>query len=144
MSKHKTVHIKALIETVNARNRLSICSSEIREDWNSILEEALHAANVYQGYRYLSDKEVPPGHLPGYQMEKDAPPGYYPGFQTLPGYGTTFPDETRREYVIDRHLTGEKKIRKVLPGGVVSYRDVSRLPEDPMGAHGTLPSGEVL
>ena len=115
-TKRRTVSVKALIETVNLRNRSSTCGPQEREGWNSLLETVLHASNVYSGFSYLSKSEVPAGQAPGIVPEGD---------------GYVFPDETRRAYHFHRALTQER-------------RPVSRLPRDPMGAHGTLPSGDVL
>ena len=121
-TKRRTVSIKGLIEQVNAQNRLSTCHPQVREGWNSLLESVLHAGNVYKGFSYLSRSDVPEGHPAGIVKE---------------GEGYVFPDETRRFYFIARSLTGEK-VRKIGPNVYTT------LPRDPMGAHGTLPSGEVL
>lgn len=79
----KTCEIHDLIDSVNNRNNFSICSSEVRQGWNSLLTEILNKADVYSGYRYLSEGEVPAGQLPGIKGE----PGSY-----------EFPDETRRQF----------------------------------------------
>jgi hypothetical protein len=126
-TKRRTVSIKAMVETVNARNRLSTCSAEVREGWNSLLEDVLHAGNVYAGFGYLTHDEVPAGHPAGIVHLSDD--------------SIVFPDETRRYYYISRALTGEK-LRRVSKHVYVS--EGPRLPRDPMGAHGTLPSGDVL
>jgi hypothetical protein len=125
-TKRSTVSIKGLIEQVNAQNRLSTCAPQVREGWNSILEGVLHAGNVYAGFGYLTHAEVPSGHPAGIVHEDD---------------GVVFPDETRRYYIIHRALKGEK-LRRI--GKNVYVSEGPRLPRDPVGAHGTLPSGEVL
>jgi len=91
-TKRRTVSIKGLVEQVNALNRLSTCAPQIREGWSSLLEDVLHAGNVYRGFSYLSWSDVPVGHAPGIQKE---------------GEGYVFPDETRRVYHLDRFLTKE-------------------------------------
>jgi len=65
MSRRKNIAIRDLIDLVNRKNRISFCSPETRAGWNSLLDEVLHNANVYRGFRYLSADEVPAGHLPG-------------------------------------------------------------------------------
>ena len=82
--KRKTVTIEFIKDLVNRRNRQSTCTEEVRDGWNSVLSEILMAANVYNGFRYLGAKEVPPGQEPGMVPHED---------------GTkTFPDGSRRHY----------------------------------------------
>ena len=126
MSKRKTFDVRELIETVNSRNRASTCDPKVREGWNSLLENVLFACGVYKGFSYLSASEVPAGQ----------PAGIIPVDS-----GFCFPDESRRCYHMHRSLTGEK-LTKIGPHVYVS--DGPRLPRDPMGAHGTLPSGDTI
>ena len=65
MPKRKTFPVNKLIENVNERNRLSICSAEVRNGWNSVLTDILMATDNYEGFRYLQSNEVPHGELPG-------------------------------------------------------------------------------
>jgi hypothetical protein len=85
----RTIKIAKLIEMVNRSNRDSTCSAGVREGWNSLLGEVLHATDNYAGFGYLSATEVPKGEEPGIA-------------------GTTpncvFPDETRRRYIVHRRL----------------------------------------
>jgi hypothetical protein len=86
----QTVHVKGLIQRVNTLNRESKdCSPDLRAGWNSILEGVLYEADVYAGFSFLKGDQVPEGELPGVSGEFS---------------DTTFPDETRREYIIHTHL----------------------------------------
>lgn len=61
----KTVSLLALIEQVNQMNRESTCAPDIRMGWNTLLEQALMAANVYAGFGYYSEHELPRNQTPG-------------------------------------------------------------------------------
>lgn len=93
----QTVSIYKLLETVNYRNQHSTCAPEVREGWNSILENILMDAEVYGGFMYLDETQVPKGHLPGIVRNTEKPEGPH-----------RFPDETRRVYYGHRKL----KVRK--------------------------------
>ena len=93
MSRRKNIAIRDLIDLVNRKNRISFCSPETRAGWNSLLDEVLHKADVYRGFRYLSAHEVPAGHLPGME-EVSADPQARP----------VFPDDSRRQYHTHPHL----------------------------------------
>ena len=84
-----TVKIAALIAMVNERNRVSTCTPEMRKGWNHLLADVLHDANVYHGYSYLMERDVPAGQEPGVR-------GTAPDF--------TFPDESRRCYATHPRL----------------------------------------
>ncbi len=86
----KTVHIAELIARVNRLNRDSTCAPQIREGWNTLLADVLHTADAYAGFRYLDPSEVPKGQEPGIitRMSKDP----------------LFPDESRREYIVNAKL----------------------------------------
>lgn len=81
--RHNTVRISDLVNDVNERNSKSTCTPEMRRGWNLLLEGILHNADNYHGYRFLSQREVPEGELPGIAGTE----GKY-----------TFPDDTRRHY----------------------------------------------
>jgi hypothetical protein len=81
----KTIKITELLALVNERNQLSTCQPDIRKGWNALLEEVLHAADVYHGYGYLTASEVPTGKEPGIRDGKRQ--GEF-----------VFPDESRRRY----------------------------------------------
>ena len=81
----KTVKIKLLIDKVNDLNRTSLVSPEIRIGWNSLLEDILHEADVYHGFAYLNQDEVPKGQLPGV-VYGDKPEN------------NEFPDDSRRYF----------------------------------------------
>lgn len=91
MSKRKTIEVKKILEMVNHRNRHSTCSPEIREGWNSLMEEILQANGVYSGFGYLGQEQVPSGQLPGMVKEDN---------------GFIFPDESRRTYYTHYSLQG--------------------------------------
>jgi hypothetical protein len=81
----KTTTIAFIKDVVNRRNRQSTCDPKVREGWNSLLEEILHANNAYEGFNYLTADKVPDGCEPG----------------IIPSYDDgkhEFPDETRRFY----------------------------------------------
>lgn len=109
----KTQHIFDIIAIVNRRNRLSTCRPEVREGWNSLLEQLLHDSDVYDGYRYLEDSEVPGGESPGIWRVDPASPD-----DPIPA---TFPDETRRSYSIHRRL----RQGPPSPGARASFRRAS-------------------
>lgn len=79
----KTVKVADLIAKVNHLNRVSTCSPETRQGWNTLLGGMLHSIGRYAGFSYLTDKDVPAGEEPGIRFG---------------GGGREFPDETRREY----------------------------------------------
>jgi hypothetical protein len=81
----KTFKLRRLVEMVNRRNRNYTCSPDMREGWNSLLEEVLLNNDNYAGFCYLTAKEVPEGQLPGVERN---------------GYDTQFPDDTRRIYYL--------------------------------------------
>ncbi len=90
--KRKTVAFIDMIDYVNERNRLSTCTPQVREGWNSFLSSMLMKAEVYAGFDYLSSGWVPPGQDPG--IVRDAN-----------GEGLhSYPDETRVRFHYDRLL----------------------------------------
>jgi hypothetical protein len=90
-SKRTTVDVKALVEEVNYRNRESTCSAEVRDGWNSLLEEVLMSTKNYAGFGWLSAKEVPAGERPGIVWSGEG----------TDNIGTpSFPDDSRRVYYV--------------------------------------------
>ena len=79
--KKKTFRLADLVDKVNERNRLSTCSPEVRKGWNSLCESLLLESDVYAGFNYLSEKDVPKGHEPGIRTDEQG--------------NKTFPDESR-------------------------------------------------
>jgi hypothetical protein len=88
----KTVKIETLLRMVNYRNRNSTCEAEIRRGWNSLASEVLHNADVYAGFRYLDESEVPEKQPPGIIRDE------------TPGGGITFPDDSRIKFFIHHSL----------------------------------------
>lgn len=106
MAKRKTLEIRALVETVNRRNRESTCTEDVRRGWNSLLETVLHGAGVYAGFGYLGAADVPEGEKPGIIWHGE------PAETTK----REFPDETRREYYFDAALLPKpRRARKPVP-----------------------------
>ena len=86
MKPRKTTRIVSLIKYVNRRNEWSTCPSDVRNGWNTLLEQILHSSGNYAGFRYLQVSEVPPGEQPGIQIVDGV---------------NTYPDESRRQYYIN-------------------------------------------
>lgn len=70
-SKRKTVKVEDLVKLVNARNKKSTCSPDIRQGWNSMLEDVLHSTGNYQGYGYYTVEDLPEGQAPGVRYDYD-------------------------------------------------------------------------
>ena len=87
----KTFKVNEFRDWVNERNRTSTCAPEIRQGWNTALENVLHDTGNYRGYGYLTEDEVPAGQRPGIRQT-------LPYDQRKPGYKPSFPDESRRYY----------------------------------------------
>lgn len=87
----KTVAIKDLIEKVNRMNRMSTCGRQHRDGWNTLLEQVLVEADVYRGFSYLEQGDVPPG----------SPPGIIRGATPE---GNIYPDDSRRAYQLHYSL----------------------------------------
>jgi hypothetical protein len=52
MRARRTFRIKDLIDEVNRRNKVSTCTSQERQAWNSITEWVLMQAGSYHGFGY--------------------------------------------------------------------------------------------
>jgi hypothetical protein len=98
--KHKTVHLRTLIEEINSRNRSSTCSRDVRKGWNAILDSVLIDANVYAGFGYLSPKDVPKGHLPG--IARPLASGQHID-------KASFPDDSRIVFYVDEALQKDRR-----------------------------------
>ena len=61
----KTITVAKLVEMVNARNACSTCAPELRQGWNSFLEEVLAHTGNYLGFHFLDGSQVPVGTAPG-------------------------------------------------------------------------------
>lgn len=83
----KTISVKQLVDKVNEKNRLSTCSSDIRNGWNDLLEFVLRETNQYNGFGYLQQHEVPEGQLPGIIKSPEK---------------STYPDDSRKVYYMKR------------------------------------------
>jgi hypothetical protein len=92
----KTVHLRALIDRVNARNELSLGSGEVerarRDGWNSFLENVLSDADAYAGFGYLRSGEVPPGVEPGIIFDESEERAHQ------------YPDPSRKRYFYHRGI----------------------------------------
>lgn len=73
MAPRKTTTLLHLVETVNHRNRYSVCKPDIREGWNQLCSKLLLDADAYAGFRYLGIDEVPEGHAPGIRRPSSDP-----------------------------------------------------------------------
>ncbi len=91
MGKRKTVQISELIDFVNERNQVSTCEPSVRDGWNAMLERVLMDADVYAGFNYYGEADVPAGQSPGIVRDST-------------GSAERFPDESRRFYYTHRHL----------------------------------------
>ena len=87
----KTVRLADVAEKVNARNRKSTCSAEVRDGWNSVLEDMLMEADAYLGFQYLEAEDVPDGHLPGIVRDGNG--------------AAEYPDGSRVRYIISSSLS---------------------------------------
>jgi hypothetical protein len=61
----KTFEVKAFIQKVNEELREGTCSPEQREGIIYAAETVLHSTGNYNGFRYLTAREVPAGQLAG-------------------------------------------------------------------------------
>lgn len=61
----KTVQVLEFTVEINQILRNSTCSPEQRSGFIGALEMILMKSGNYRGFRYLTDSEVPAGHLPG-------------------------------------------------------------------------------
>lgn len=61
----KTVSVEKMINKINTTLKFSIDSPEQRKGVMQIAETMLLASGNYNGYRYLTEDEVPIGELPG-------------------------------------------------------------------------------
>lgn len=96
MAKRKTVSVAWLLHKANTFNRLSTGedSKGFRMGHNSFISTILQETGNYAGFRYLVDSEVPVGEKPGMVLKQE---------------GNEFPDESRREYYVSRHIYEDYK-----------------------------------
>ncbi len=87
----KTINVDQLRVKINEMLAGSSCSPDIRRGMINTLEFVLHETGNYQGFRYLSQEQVPEGQLPGVR---------YDGHEILP-YPERFAntDDTRVYYI---------------------------------------------
>jgi hypothetical protein len=83
--KRKTVDVEWLRTHINRINADSTCDAKIREGWNALLGSVLHHTGNYNGFTYLTTKDIPIGQEPGMVYHENT-------------RLHTFPDETRRYY----------------------------------------------
>jgi len=67
--KTKRASVLDMIELVNRRNLESTCSPDVRQGWNSLLEDMLHATGNYSGFGYYSNDDLPSTVQPGVRVE---------------------------------------------------------------------------
>lgn len=94
----KTVGIADLVALVNRRNRESICKPAVREGWNALLCRVLHAAGVYDGFRYLTAADVPLGCAAGIAYTVEGVPAKDSADRPI------LPDATRIAFFLHRKL----------------------------------------
>lgn len=99
MVRRKTINVRDLINKVNNLNSETTCKPDVRQGWCSLLESVLMDCEVYAGFGYLTQDQVPEGHLPGVVADK------------VNG-DHTFPDESRRVYYIHKSLRDKPVIIK--------------------------------
>jgi hypothetical protein len=87
----KTFEIATMVASINKALAESTTSADTRKGMIVVLENMLHQAGCYKGYRHLHAYEVPKGHLPAIRMGDDG--------SMLP-YELRFLncDDTRRHY----------------------------------------------
>jgi hypothetical protein len=92
--RRRTINITDLIDEVNRVNRESrgAFGPQQRMGSNMLLESVLTFADVHSGFGYLTQREVPPGELPGIVKGDGVVPDQ-------------FPDESRRIYYTHLFLT---------------------------------------
>jgi hypothetical protein len=91
----KTVSVRKLIESVNQLNRSTAVSPEMREGWNTLLEQVLSEANAHAGFNYYSAEQLAAEKI--YQ-----PPGVIINHEDPSK--NQFPDVSRRFYYIHKDL----------------------------------------
>ena len=67
----KKLNVPEFKDKMNLLLAQSMVSSDYRRGLQAALEHVLHETNEYKGFRYLTYKEVPPGHPPGMNVDKD-------------------------------------------------------------------------
>jgi hypothetical protein len=65
MARRKTINVDSITATINDMIRLSTGTSDHRQGLLAAIETILHETGNYKGFRYLTQNEVPAGHLPG-------------------------------------------------------------------------------
>jgi hypothetical protein len=69
----KTVSVDYMKDTINKRLATSYTNSDTREGMISALVEILHSTGNYNGFRYLTESEVPLGARPGIRWVDGVP-----------------------------------------------------------------------
>ena len=72
MTTRKTISVSSLKQKVNEMLAQSICRHE-RFGMIRVLEFTLHETGNYRGFRYLTEREVPTGELPGINVDDKGP-----------------------------------------------------------------------
>lgn len=93
MAKRKTADISTIIETANGilAGTWPSNTKEYRAGVIVLLENIIHGADQWRGFRYLTNHELPDDVLPGVRYRVDG---------TIPDYPERFAntDDTRRVY----------------------------------------------
>jgi hypothetical protein len=74
MPKRKTIAVAEMTRRVNDMLMHGYSSREERIGMIQVLENILFATGNYRGYRYLTQREVPAGELPGINLDEDGNP----------------------------------------------------------------------
>lgn len=92
----KTVSVALLLFKTNFRNMVSTVPREVRQAWNTEMEDILHDTGNYKGYSYLDHNQVPPGEKPGIRTDREGFPDFSDTDPTRVCFGVS--DTLRAEY----------------------------------------------
>ena len=73
MTTRKTISVSSLKQKVNKMLALSTGRHSERFGMIQVLESILHETGNYRGFRYLTEREVPTGELPGINVDDKGP-----------------------------------------------------------------------
>ena len=66
----KTLNVADFVLKMNITLAKSTCNRDVRVGIINTVEEVLHSATSYKGFRYLTASEVPVGELPGVNYDE--------------------------------------------------------------------------